>query len=97
MMDNLAWFSDRGGGEANLILPDLSLAVIHGITGKSLLLAGMGICVLGLAFGLYTFVRLRSLPVHRSMLEGALFDAAVGLYYGHYFLLLQGTVGIQLE
>ena len=71
MMDNLAWFSDRGGGEANLILPDLSLAVIHGITGKSLLLAGMGICVLGLAFGLYTFVRLRSLPVHRSMLEVA--------------------------
>ncbi len=62
---------EMGGGEANLILPDLSLASIHGIAGTTLLLLGMLVCVAGLIFGFLTFVRLRSLPVHKSMLEVA--------------------------
>ncbi|EFN93288.1 membrane-bound proton-translocating pyrophosphatase [Mobiluncus mulieris FB024-16] len=62
---------EMGGGEANLILPDLGLATIHGIPGSTLLLIGMLVCVAGLAFGLMTFLSLRSLPVHKSMLEVA--------------------------
>lgn len=60
-----------GGGEADLVLPDLSLASIHGIPATTLLLVGMAVCLAGLAFGLVTFLRLRSLPVHRSMLDVA--------------------------
>lgn len=59
-----------GGGEASLVLPDLSQATTAiGIDGRLLLVIGMGICLLGLGFGLMTFLQLRALPVHRSMLE----------------------------
>jgi K(+)-stimulated pyrophosphate-energized sodium pump len=58
-----------GGGEANLVLPDLGLVDFNGINGRTLLIAGLGVCVLGLAFGMVIFVQLRNLPVHRSMRE----------------------------
>ena len=57
------------GGEANLILPDLSVVDFHGVNGRTLLMSGLLICALGLLFGLATFVQLKNLPVHRSMLE----------------------------
>ena len=57
------------GGEANLVLPDLGSVDFNGINGRTLLMAGLGICVLGLAFGMIIFVQLRNLPVHRSMQE----------------------------
>ena len=57
------------GGEANLVLPDLGLVEFNGINGRTLLMAGLGVCVLGLAFGMVIFVQLRNLPVHRSMQE----------------------------
>src|SRR5262249_1795135 len=37
--------------------------------GTSLLLFGLGICVLGLVFGLVIYGQLKNLPVHRSMRE----------------------------
>jgi K(+)-stimulated pyrophosphate-energized sodium pump len=57
------------GGEANLVLPDLGLVDFNGINGRSLLKAGLVVCVLGLLFGMVIFVQLRNLPVHRSMRE----------------------------
>src|SRR3989449_3797774 len=59
----------QGGGEANLVLPDLSTVDFRGINGRSLLMAGLLVCGLGLLFGLMTFTQLRALPVHASMLE----------------------------
>lgn len=57
-----------GGGEANLTLPEtLHTVTINGISGQSLLLIGMAICIVGLIFGMLTFTQLRSLPVHNSM------------------------------
>src|ERR1700730_2161961 len=56
-------------GEANLILPDLSVVEFHGVNGRTLLMSGLAICALGLLFGLATFVQLKNLPVHASMLE----------------------------
>jgi K(+)-stimulated pyrophosphate-energized sodium pump len=56
-------------GEANLILPDLSVVDFHGVNGRTLLMSGLLICALGLLFGLATFVQLKNLPVHPSMLE----------------------------
>src|SRR3954463_12426474 len=59
----------RGGGEANLVLPDLSTETFQGINGRTLLLSGLGVCVLGLVFGMTIFTRLKNMPVHKSMLE----------------------------
>ncbi len=58
-----------GGGEASLIIPDLSQAEFLGVAGRTLLTAGLGVCVLGLVFGLVIFSQLKNLPVHQSMRE----------------------------
>ena len=64
--------TDDGGGEANLVLPDLTgVSVAWGLDGRALLLAGIVVCLLGLGFGTVTFLRLRQAPVHPSMLEVA--------------------------
>ena len=39
----------------------------HGINGRTLLMAGLVVCLGGLAFGLVIFTRLKNLPVHKSM------------------------------
>ncbi len=57
------------GGEANLVLPDLSIVSFGGINGRTLLMGGLGVCALGLLFGLLTFTQLKNLPVHASMRE----------------------------
>ena len=58
-----------GGGEANLVLPDLSSVSFFGMNGHALLMIGLLFCVGGLLFGLAIFVQLKNAPVHRSMLE----------------------------
>jgi K(+)-stimulated pyrophosphate-energized sodium pump len=58
-----------GGGEANLILPDLSTVNFLGINGHTLLTYGLLFCLGGLLFGLAIYVQLKNLPVHRSMRE----------------------------
>jgi K(+)-stimulated pyrophosphate-energized sodium pump len=58
-----------GGGEANLVLPDLSSVHFFGMTGHNLLSLGLAFCALGLLFGLAIFVQLKNLPVHSSMRE----------------------------
>jgi len=57
------------GGEASLILPDLGSVEFLGVNARALLMSGIGVCALGLIFGLVTFRRLRRMPVHRAMLE----------------------------
>jgi K(+)-stimulated pyrophosphate-energized sodium pump len=57
------------GGEASLVLPDLSTVDFVGINGRTLLMGGLLVCALGLLFGLATFTGLKNLPVHPSMLE----------------------------
>src|SRR5712691_4154361 len=60
---------EAGGGEANLVLPDLGQVAFLGVNARTLLTGGLGVCVLGLLFGLVSFNRLKRLPVHTSMLE----------------------------
>ena len=52
-----------------LILPDLGSVDFLGVNARTLLMGGIGVCALGLVFGLVTFTRLRRMPVHRAMLE----------------------------
>jgi K(+)-stimulated pyrophosphate-energized sodium pump len=57
------------GGEASLVLPDLAAVSVFGVPGRSLLMAGLVVCLIGLGFGAVAFRALRELPVHRSMHE----------------------------
>ena len=63
----------HGGGEASLIVPNLSDPTIAkflgGMPGSSLLYMGLGVCALGIVFGLVIFMQLKNAPVHKSMLE----------------------------
>jgi K(+)-stimulated pyrophosphate-energized sodium pump len=64
--------AQEAGGEANLKLPSLDLpgvTFLGGMSGTSLLLAGLVVSALGLIFGLIIFTRLRNMPVHDSMRE----------------------------
>jgi K(+)-stimulated pyrophosphate-energized sodium pump len=58
-----------GGGEANLMLPDLSTVNFLGMNGHALLMIGLLFCAGGLLFGLAIYVQLKNLPVHRTMRE----------------------------
>ncbi len=58
------------GGEASLKLPpELHTVPFLGIPGSTLLTGGLGVCILGMIFGLIIFVRLRKMAVHTSMRE----------------------------
>ncbi len=60
----------EGGGEATLVLPDLSSVNFLGTTpGSTLLSGGLVVCLLGLAFGLVIYRQLKNMPVHKSMRE----------------------------
>ncbi|MCX7602832.1 MAG: sodium-translocating pyrophosphatase [Bryobacteraceae bacterium] len=65
----LAQPAHHGGGEASLVLPDLDQATFFGMGGRSLLMIGLVVCALGLLFGLSIYMRLKNMPVHKSMLE----------------------------
>ena len=65
-----AMADENTSGEANLKLPDLSqVKFLWGIDGHKLLVWGILFCVFGLAFGMTIYIRLKNLPVHRSMRE----------------------------
>jgi len=61
--------AEHTGGEANLVLPDLSSVTFLGLSGKGLLAIGILVSLAGLAFGLTISSQLKNLPVHRSMLD----------------------------
>jgi len=87
-----------GGGEANLVLPDLSQVDFLGYNARTLLASGLGVCILGLLFGLVSYSRLQKLPVHRSMLEvSELIYETCKTYLvtqGKFILLLEVFVGL---
>jgi K(+)-stimulated pyrophosphate-energized sodium pump len=88
----------HAGGEANLVLPDLGQVDFQGINGRTLLMGGLGVCLLGLAFGLVIFRQLRDLPVHRSMLEiSELIYETCKTYLvtqGKFILILELFIGV---
>jgi K(+)-stimulated pyrophosphate-energized sodium pump len=66
-----AFAQPEAGGEASLKLPELSsVRFFNGaIDGHNLLLFGILACLFGLGFGMAIYMRLKNLPVHRSMRE----------------------------
>jgi len=57
------------GGEANLILPDLSSVRVLGTDGHSLLMVGLLVSALGVLFGVVALKQIKALPVHKSMAD----------------------------
>src|SRR5437879_2835407 len=94
----LAAGQHTGGGEANLIVPDLSQVAVGGMNGRSLLMVGLIVCVLGLLFGIVIFKQLRGLPVHPAMREiSELIYETCKTYLitqGKFLLLLEAFIGV---
>jgi K(+)-stimulated pyrophosphate-energized sodium pump len=86
------------GGEASLVLPDLGQVDFHGVNARTLLMIGLGVCVLGLVFGLVIFTQLKNLPVHKAMLEiSELIYETCKTYLvtqGKFILILEVFIGI---
>jgi K(+)-stimulated pyrophosphate-energized sodium pump len=58
-----------GASEAELKIPDLGSVTFLGMSGHSLLLFGLIVCIGGMVFGLVQYMQIRSLPVHTAMRE----------------------------
>src|SRR5437667_4138813 len=90
--------AQHGGGEASLKIPDLAQVHVAGVGGRTLLTVGLGVCVLGLVFGLVIFNQLKNLPVHASMREiSELIYETCKTYLitqGKFILLLEVFIGI---
>src|SRR5581483_76233 len=87
------------GGEANLDLPNLASATfLGGIDGRSLLMFGLLFCVLGMVFGLVIYMRLKNMPVHKSMLDvSELIYETCKTYLatqGKFLVLLECFIGV---
>ncbi len=84
--------------EAKLVLPDLESVAFLGLNGRQLLMGGLVVCVLGLAFGMMIFQQLKKLPVHRSMLEvSELIYETCKTYLvtqGKFILMLEVFIGV---
>ncbi len=87
------------GGEEELKLPDLHTATFldGAVTGPTLLLVGLGVSVLGMAFGLMMYMKQKNLPVHASMREvSELIYETCKTYLitqGKFLLVLEAFIG----
>src|SRR6266550_635045 len=88
----------RPSGEAGLIIPDLSSVDFLGIHGRTLLMGGLGVCALGLLFGLIIYGQLKRMPVHQSMREvSELIYETCKTYLitqGKFILILEEFIGL---
>ncbi|HEX2670031.1 MAG TPA: sodium-translocating pyrophosphatase [Polyangiaceae bacterium] len=85
------------GGEADLVLPDLSSVEVLGMSGSALLQLGMVVAALGLVFGVVTLLQVKNLPTHKSMAEVSQIIWETCKTYlitqGKFILLLEVLIG----
>lgn len=88
----------HGGGEANLIVPDLSSVSFFGLPGNQLLMSGLAVCLLGMIFGIVILNQLKNAPVHSSMREiSELIYETCKTYLitqGKFILILEAFIGV---
>ncbi|HUQ46631.1 MAG TPA: sodium-translocating pyrophosphatase [Gemmatimonadaceae bacterium] len=88
----------RPGGEANLVVPDLSSVSFLGMPGTTLLMLGLVVCAAGLVFGMVIYNQLKKMPVHKSMLEiSELIYETCKTYLitqGKFILILEVFIGL---
>lgn len=84
--------------EAELVLPDFGAASFRGISGTTILLAGVAVALLGLVMGFVMSGAVKRLPTHRSM--GAISDLIYEtcktylITQGKFILALEALVGV---
>src|SRR5690349_4226999 len=73
LFSSISGLAPEGGvrphSEADLILPDFKSVHFLGMSGWTLLAIGLGVCLIGLIFGLYNYSKLKNAPVHKAMRE----------------------------
>jgi K(+)-stimulated pyrophosphate-energized sodium pump len=88
----------HGGGEASLNLPDLSQVSFGGINARTLLKAGLLMCLLGLLFGLVIYRQLQSLPVYHAMrdISDLIYETCKTylITQGKFILVLEAFIGL---
>jgi K(+)-stimulated pyrophosphate-energized sodium pump len=86
------------GGEVNIRLPSLAQGEFFGLDGHQLLLGGFAVTFLGLLFGLWTYLGVGKLAVHRSMAEISelIYETckAYLVQQGKFLLLLGTFIGV---
>jgi K(+)-stimulated pyrophosphate-energized sodium pump len=93
--------SFASASEAELKLPDLTNSetsmTFFGLSGHNLLVWGIAVCLIGFAFGIFVFVSVKKLPVHKSMLEMSelIFETCKTylLQQGKFLLILEILIG----
>ncbi len=91
-------------GEADINLPDLSAVsfAILGtpVSGLLLLYIGLGICVIGLIFGLIQYAQTKAMPVHASMSEVSqlIWETCKTYLFqqGRFLLILWGLIALSM-
>nr|WP_278078285.1 sodium-translocating pyrophosphatase [Syntrophomonas wolfei] len=88
----LLWPAVAFAGEANLVIPTLSPAQ------NNLLIGGIVVCILGMFFGLYQFIKVKKFPAHQSMLDVASIIYETCKTYliqqGKFLILLFAFIGV---
>ena len=84
--------------EADLAIPELNTTFFGGsITGSHLLLYSSAIIILGLLFGLWQFIKIKNMPVHRSManVSNIIYETCKPylLQQGKFLLILLAIIG----
>ncbi len=87
----------KPGGEANLVIPDLNGVEFMGMGGHDLLMIGFAVSFAGMLFGLWIYLQLKNMPVHKSMLDvSELIYKTCGSYMiqqGKFLMLLFAFIG----
>ncbi|HZD70565.1 MAG TPA: hypothetical protein VFA45_17225 [Actinomycetes bacterium] len=90
-----------GRGEASLVLPDLGAAELLGMNGRTLLMWGLLVCILGLVFGLVNYIRVKRLPVHPAMrdISQLIWETCKTYLFtqGKFLLILEILIGKLVE
>jgi K(+)-stimulated pyrophosphate-energized sodium pump len=93
--------SNGFASEAELKVPELGKVVyksLGGINGFQLMLIGLGVCVIGLIFGLIQYKKTKSLPVHDSMrnVSGIIWETCKSylVQQGKFLAILWVLIGI---
>jgi K(+)-stimulated pyrophosphate-energized sodium pump len=94
----LAGAAPAAASEAELVLPDFRAVSFLGVSGYDLLLWGLGVCVLGMLFGLVIYRQLKALPVHSSMrdISELIFETCKTylVTQGKFILLLEAFIAV---
>jgi K(+)-stimulated pyrophosphate-energized sodium pump len=97
LIASLALPSTALASEADLKIPDLDQLQVMGTSAKTWLYAGMGVCVLGMMFGLGMYQHVRKMPVHKAMREiSELIYETCKTYLitqGKFILILEAFIG----